>query len=73
MAQAFKRKRKPDSPSMSMSLEEHIAATERDPHPQYAKISDLDVISSGISFVTSRSDLENYASTQNTQDRKSVV
>lgn len=66
MAQAFKRKRKPDSPSMSMSLEEHIAATERDPHPQYAKISDLDVISSGISFVTSRSDLENYASTQNT-------
>ena len=66
MAQAFKRKRKPDSPSMSMSLEEHIAATERDPHPQYAKISDLDVISSGISFVTSRADLENYASTQNT-------
>ena len=41
MANAFKRKRKPDSPSMSMSLEEHIAATERDPHPQYAKISDL--------------------------------
>lgn len=66
MANAFKRKRKPDSPSMSMSLEEHIAATERDPHPQYAKISDLDVISSGISFVTTIADLGNYASTQNT-------
>lgn len=60
MARAFTRKRKPDSPSMSMSLEEHIASTDRNPHPQYVTFGDLGAAQSGVSIEYDRANLSNH-------------
>lgn len=60
MARAFTRKRKPDSPSMSMSLEEHIASTDRNPHPQYVTFGDLGAAQAGVALEYDRANLSGY-------------
>lgn len=66
MPEAFKRVRKPDSASMSMSLEEHIADTSSNPHSQYVRKTDLVNVQSGITTVESREGLEAYSQIQTT-------
>ena len=66
----FKTKRRPDAVSASMNLDQHIANTNADPHPQYllkSEISDefhID-ISSLLQFVSNRADLPAYTTAPN--------
>lgn len=50
MTTEFKTKRKPSDPSAALTLEQHLAGIENNPHPQYVLKSDLVSTQGGISI-----------------------